>query len=348
MNLWPEDMPPGSVVLLSGNDDLVHADEVRMMLEQSGSHIKVMYNPHLWHGAFLLDPEVKRGLASEIRGMLARTGSLAYRLTKPVAARAVHAARSVLSTVGSLAAEPSGLFAALSGTVLGGAFSVGGAAGAAAAAAARRRRAATDAGAAAAAGAAGARRSGLGGGGGNGGGAAAPAAAAANGGRPGAAGGSGSSGSGGSGSGGGDALDPAPADGAASGSGGANGGAWPALSAQHSLDRAVMLCSAVLEEKLDVLEAASSTDRAAAGAAMIAEATAAALRGGGAPGGGGGGDACAPAPVPAAAAAGRPVGGASSLGSPRLPPMGSCREAVSSLVQRRRQRPGGGGGDGDE
>lgn len=41
MNLWPEDMPPGSVVLLSGNDDLVHADEVRLMLEQSGSHIKV-------------------------------------------------------------------------------------------------------------------------------------------------------------------------------------------------------------------------------------------------------------------------------------------------------------------
>ncbi|KIY91694.1 hypothetical protein MNEG_16270 [Monoraphidium neglectum] len=40
MNLWPEDMPPGSVVLLSGNDDLVHADEVRLMLEQSGSHIK--------------------------------------------------------------------------------------------------------------------------------------------------------------------------------------------------------------------------------------------------------------------------------------------------------------------
>lgn len=41
MNLWPEDMPPGSVVLLSGNDDLVHADEVKLMLEQCGSHIKV-------------------------------------------------------------------------------------------------------------------------------------------------------------------------------------------------------------------------------------------------------------------------------------------------------------------
>jgi hypothetical protein len=41
MNLWPEDMPPGSVVLLSGNDDLVHADEVKLMLEQQGSHIKV-------------------------------------------------------------------------------------------------------------------------------------------------------------------------------------------------------------------------------------------------------------------------------------------------------------------
>ncbi|KIY92611.1 hypothetical protein MNEG_15353, partial [Monoraphidium neglectum] len=92
-------------------------------------------------------------------------------------------------------------------------------------------------------------------------------------------------------------------------------------SAQTSLDRAMLLCSAVLEEKLDVLEAASSCDRAAAGAAMIAEATAQALA------------------------------GPSSMGSPRLPPMSSCRE---TLVHRRRPRPGaspraeepGGGGGG--
>jgi hypothetical protein len=226
-----------------------------------------MYNPHLWHGAFLLDPEVKKGLTSEIQGMLARTGSFAYRLTKPVVQRTVHIVQSTLSTVGSIAAEPSGLLAALSGSILHGTFSAGGRAG-------RRGR-----------------------------GAAAGAA-----GEPGGPGG--------------------PAGGRASASGavasalGRAGGAeaWPVLRAQRSLDRAMLLCSAVLEEKLDVLESATSTDRAAAGAAMIAEATAAALAG--------------------------PCGGSSSA----LPPMNSCRETrvQEGLVQRRRPKlpPSSGGSRG--
>ncbi|KAI8474759.1 MAG: hypothetical protein J3K34DRAFT_517850 [Monoraphidium minutum] len=263
MNLWPEDMPPGSVVLLSGNDDLVHADEVKLMLEQSGSHIKVMYNPHLWHGAFLLDPEVKKGLTSEIQGMLARTGSFAYRLTKPVVQKTVHVVQSALSTVGSLAAEPSGLLAALSGSVLGGSFTAGGAA---------RRRAAR------------ATADGALGGGGPGGG--------------GSGGGAGGGGPGGP-------AARASADGGVAAQLGGGGGAAAGdavlratVSAQTSLDRAMMLCSAVLEEKLD--------------------ATAQALA------------------------------GPSSMGSPRLPPMSSCRE---TLVQRRKPKPGGddgGGGGGNQ
>lgn len=40
LNLWPEDLAPGSVVLLSGRDDLMNAQQVRAMLEESG-HIKV-------------------------------------------------------------------------------------------------------------------------------------------------------------------------------------------------------------------------------------------------------------------------------------------------------------------
>jgi hypothetical protein len=227
-----------------------------------------MYNPHLWHGAFLLDPEVKKGLTSEIQGMLARTGSFAYRLTKPVVQKTVHVVQSALSTVGSIAAEPSGLLAALSGSLLHGTFSVG----------ARRRaagRAATDAGGAVAG-----RPSG-----GEAGRAAAGSSAA---------------------------VGPRMS---ANGGVAAQIGRHPTadslalkatLSAQYSLDRAMLLCSAVLEEKLDVLESASSCDRAAAGAAMIAEATAAALA------------------------------GPNSLGSPRLPPMSSCRE---TLVQRRRPKP---------
>lgn len=41
LNLWPEDMPTGSVVLLSGNDELVHPAEIRVMLEDSNRDIRV-------------------------------------------------------------------------------------------------------------------------------------------------------------------------------------------------------------------------------------------------------------------------------------------------------------------
>jgi hypothetical protein len=40
LNLWPDDLPPGSVVLLSGQDDLVAAQDVQAMLEKRGN-IKV-------------------------------------------------------------------------------------------------------------------------------------------------------------------------------------------------------------------------------------------------------------------------------------------------------------------
>jgi hypothetical protein len=37
---WPEDLAPGSVVLLSGKDDLMDAAEVKDMLDVAG-HVKV-------------------------------------------------------------------------------------------------------------------------------------------------------------------------------------------------------------------------------------------------------------------------------------------------------------------
>lgn len=44
LNLWPEDLAPGSVVLLSGCDDLMNAQQVKAMLEQF-DHIKVGQEP---------------------------------------------------------------------------------------------------------------------------------------------------------------------------------------------------------------------------------------------------------------------------------------------------------------
>jgi hypothetical protein len=40
LNLWPEDLPAGSAVLLSGGDALVAADDVARML-RSGGHDRV-------------------------------------------------------------------------------------------------------------------------------------------------------------------------------------------------------------------------------------------------------------------------------------------------------------------
>jgi hypothetical protein len=42
---WPEDLAPGSVVLLSGKDDLMDAAEVKDMLDVAG-HVKVSLTAH--------------------------------------------------------------------------------------------------------------------------------------------------------------------------------------------------------------------------------------------------------------------------------------------------------------
>jgi hypothetical protein len=46
-----------------------------------------MYNHELTHGAFLLDYEVKQAIVTEMRGLLARSGSAVVGLARPVLAR---------------------------------------------------------------------------------------------------------------------------------------------------------------------------------------------------------------------------------------------------------------------
>ncbi|KAF6257737.1 Alpha/Beta hydrolase protein [Scenedesmus sp. NREL 46B-D3] len=71
---WPEDLPPGSVVLLSGKDDLMDSGAVRGMLERAG-HVQVIFNPDLTHGAFLLVPEVKAAILGQLKQLLASSGN---------------------------------------------------------------------------------------------------------------------------------------------------------------------------------------------------------------------------------------------------------------------------------
>ena len=37
LNLWPDDLPANTCVMLSGDDDLVHAREIRALLEKAGN-----------------------------------------------------------------------------------------------------------------------------------------------------------------------------------------------------------------------------------------------------------------------------------------------------------------------
>ncbi|KAF6265894.1 hypothetical protein COO60DRAFT_768266 [Scenedesmus sp. NREL 46B-D3] len=83
LNLWPEDLAAGSVVLLSGRDDLMNARQVQAMLERCG-HIKVHYNTDLTHGEFLIKSEVKQAIMGELRAMLARSGNAVVGLARPV------------------------------------------------------------------------------------------------------------------------------------------------------------------------------------------------------------------------------------------------------------------------
>lgn len=63
---------------------------------------QVILNPHLFHGAFLLDPATKANVAAEVRGLLATSGSLVVRLARPVVNRTLSAARSLLHEVETL------------------------------------------------------------------------------------------------------------------------------------------------------------------------------------------------------------------------------------------------------
>lgn len=95
--------PPhtGSCIVLSGNDDLCHAEEVKKMCEVPG-HIKVIVNPNLFHGAFLLSRAHTANLMREVQHLLATSGSLVVHMARPVLAQTISAARSLMHEVETL------------------------------------------------------------------------------------------------------------------------------------------------------------------------------------------------------------------------------------------------------
>ena len=69
--LWPEDMPARSLVVLSGQDDLVPSDLVAAQFRAAKHSARVMRHGGLGHGGILLDGAWQAEVLGALRGMLA-------------------------------------------------------------------------------------------------------------------------------------------------------------------------------------------------------------------------------------------------------------------------------------
>lgn len=69
--LWPQDLPRRSLIVLSGQDDLVPSQLVMAHLKLTGHPAKVMHHPKLGHGGILLSPSWQAEFVGNLRAMLA-------------------------------------------------------------------------------------------------------------------------------------------------------------------------------------------------------------------------------------------------------------------------------------
>ncbi|KAL4459101.1 hypothetical protein ABPG75_013966 [Micractinium tetrahymenae] len=68
--LWPQDLPRRSLVVLSGQDDLVPSELVMAHIKLTGHPAKVMHHPDLGHGGILLCPPWQALFVQNLRAML--------------------------------------------------------------------------------------------------------------------------------------------------------------------------------------------------------------------------------------------------------------------------------------
>ncbi|KAK9841742.1 hypothetical protein WJX81_000194 [Elliptochloris bilobata] len=71
MCLWPADLPPASLAVLSAGDDLVPSRLIAAQLEQHGSPCQVLVHPTAPHGGFLLDSKFRRQMLHAMERTLA-------------------------------------------------------------------------------------------------------------------------------------------------------------------------------------------------------------------------------------------------------------------------------------
>lgn len=83
VNLWADDMPPQTLIVLSGQDDLLHAEEIRVIIGAI-SKAKILYHDHHPHAGFLTDAESQDNIVQEILQAAAARDSSDSSTAQPV------------------------------------------------------------------------------------------------------------------------------------------------------------------------------------------------------------------------------------------------------------------------
>ena len=71
LNLWTSDIPQGTTVVLGGRDNMIPAAQILQMLTSLAAQargLRVIYEPMLGHGSFLLHPDLQRRIAAAVAG----------------------------------------------------------------------------------------------------------------------------------------------------------------------------------------------------------------------------------------------------------------------------------------
>lgn len=78
IQLWPDEIPPNSLIVLSGRDRLVPADLIRKQLKSECSErdVRILYHEKHAHGGFLFDLEWMACVVHEVLGILQQQTSL--------------------------------------------------------------------------------------------------------------------------------------------------------------------------------------------------------------------------------------------------------------------------------
>lgn len=87
--LWPEDMPPATVIALSHDDDLVPSPLVAAHLATAAPGVQVLYHPTASHGGVLLDFAFQRKMVNALAAVVDSPATSASAATAPAAPKGI-------------------------------------------------------------------------------------------------------------------------------------------------------------------------------------------------------------------------------------------------------------------